>query len=312
MKISELGGEFALIKRLARGKPPKDVAVGIGDDCAVVRIGKKLICITTDSLVEGRHFSLKYFSPVQIGIKAMESNVSDIAAIGGIPKYAFVALTFRKSTPVEFADGLYSGMRKVCRSYGISIIGGDTSSGNEISITITLVGVVSKKEMCRRSDARPGDFILVSGDLGKSAAGLNLLKKGLEGKSTLFHLEPKSRLDFSRKYSKYINAMEDISDGLASEARTIACMSGVKAVVFRDNIPISEETFRAAKACGNDAYDYALFGGEDFELVYTVSGKNLGKVPGFLIGEIMKGKGVALYGDGKEKILKKAGYDHFR
>ncbi|MFC1768761.1 thiamine-phosphate kinase [Nanoarchaeota archaeon] len=311
MKIKNIGGELGLIKLFKENKLPKEVLLGIGDDCAVVKIGGKLVCITTDTLIDGNHFSTKYFSPNQIGMKAMESNVSDIASMGGMPRYALVSLNLRKDSTVEFVKGLYKGIKKVCKKYGVCLIGGDTTSGKEISITITLMGEVEKGYLCKRSEAKIGDFIFVSGDLGKSFAGMHLLQKGLKGKSVKDHLEPRSRLDFSKRFAKNINAMADVSDGLATDVRNICLMSNVGAVIYKDNIPVSESTVDAAQKVGKDPYDYALFGGEDFELVFTVSEKNLGKVPGYLVGEITKKKGVRIYQNGKESVLKRFGFDHF-
>lgn len=308
MKIGDIGGEFALIKRETRDAPQKDLIVGIGDDCAVFNANGKL-CVTTDSLVEGVHFSLKYFSPRQIGMKAIESNVSDIAAMGGIPKYAFVSLVVRKDIGVGFIDSLYKGIKQTCKKYSITLAGGDMSHGKNICITITLIGEVRK--ICRRSDAKPGDFIMVSGTLGKSESGLRLLKGKLRGESIKYHLEPKARLDFSKKYSKYINAMEDISDGLASEIRNMCEMSKVGAVIFKDNLPLAETTVKDTAKINADPYDLALYGGEEYELVFTVAEKNLGNVPGFLVGEITKKKEIKIYSNGKERPLKRYGYDHF-
>ena len=177
-----------------------------------------------------------------------------------------------------------------------------------------MIGVVKKENLCLRSSAKPGDFILVSGDLGKSAAGLKLFLNNVKGHPEIkeSHLEPKSKFFKVKKFLKYINAMIDVSDGLASETERICEQSNVGAIIFKDNIPIADETRKAASAVCKDPYDYALFGGEDFELVFTVSEKNLSKVKGFLIGEITKKKGVYIYSKGKKTLLKKHGYDHFR
>ncbi len=313
MKLTQIG-EFGLINRIY--KPPKDknILVGIGDDTAVVKVGKKLLLLTTDTLVDGDHFSFKYFTPEQVGKKAIEINVSDIGSMGGIPKYALVSLVLPKDLNVEVIDKIYKGMRSSGDKHKVEIIGGNITHGKQLVIDIAMVGEVKKENLCLRSHAKEKDFILVTGDLGSSAAGLNLFLKNIKSHNEVKnkHLEPKAKLHKVKPFLKYINAMIDVSDGLASEVKHICEQSNVGAIIFKDNIPISEETRRAAKAVHKDPLDYALYGGEDFELVFTVSEKNLSKVKGFLVGEITKRKGVYLYSRGKEKLISRHGYDHFK
>lgn len=313
MKISKIG-EFGLIKRIYRKARDKNVLVGIGDDAAVVKIGKKLAVITTDTLIEGDHFNLAYFTSEQVGMKAIEINVSDIGSMGASPKYALVSLALRRNMDVEFVDGLYKGIRKSASKHNIEIIGGNLTHANQIMVDICLIGFVEKKNLCLRSHAKPGDLILVSGDLGASAAGLNLFLKKIKGYDSIKkkHLEPKAKLNKVKPFLKYINAMEDISDGLASEVLHMCEQSKLGAVIYADNIPIKDEVREASETVGKDALDYALYGGEDFELVFTVSEKNLNKVRGFLVGEITKKKDVKIHKKGEELKLKKHGYDHFK
>ncbi|MBW2989141.1 thiamine-phosphate kinase [Candidatus Woesearchaeota archaeon] len=312
MKLSQIG-EFGIIDRIYKPVRDKDVIKGIGDDCAVLRMGGKTIVITTDTIVDGDHFSLRYFSPEQAGMKAIEINVSDIGSMGGIPKYALVSLVLPKDLDVKVIDGIYRGMRKSCRKHGAEIIGGNITHGKQLTIDIDMIGEVKKENLCLRGDAKPGDFILVTGDLGSSTAGLNLFLKGVKGFESVKkkHLEPKAKLHKVRPFLKHINAMIDISDGLASEVTHICEQSRTGAIIFKDNIPIKDDTRMAAEKAGKDALDYALYGGEDFELAFTVSEENLGKAKGFLVGEITKRKGVYLYSNGKEEKVKKRGYDHF-
>ena len=319
MNIKDIGGEFALIKRIAAKPKDKSIIKGIGDDAAVLKLGGKLFVITTDTLVENDHFSLKWFSPKQVGMKAIEINASDVGAMGGKPRYALVSLVLKPDTPVEFVDGLYRGMREAGEKHGIEIIGGNVTHGKELVIDIDMIGEVEKQNLCLRSNAKPGDFILVSGDAGKSTAALHLFRKSKLNKKNKnnfkkiieAHTEPKARFDKVKKFIKYINAMIDVSDGIASDITRLCEQSNVGAVIYADNIPIADETKKAAKLLGENALDYALYGGEDFELVFTVSEKNLRNVKGFLIGEITKKKGVRLYQHGKEKLITKHGYDHF-
>ena len=313
MKIKDIGGEFALIKRIARKAKDKNVVVGIGDDAAVIKAGNKYLVVTTDTIVDDDHFSLKYFTPEQVGKKAIEINVSDISAIGGIPKYALVSLILPRDIDVEVIDKIYKGMRQACKKYSIDIIGGNTTHAKQLIIDIDMIGEVKKENLCLRSQAKPGDFILVSGDLGSSTAGLHLFQKNIKGheKVKKKHLEPEAKFHKVKKILRYINAMIDVSDGLASEITRICEQSRTGAIIFCDNIPVKEETRNAAKALKENPLDYALFGGEDFELVFTVSEENLDKVRGFLVGEIIKEKGIYLYSNGKKQLLKKHGYDHF-
>lgn len=313
MKLSQIG-EFGLIKRIYKKAKDKNVLVGIGDDAAVVKAGKKLLILTTDTLVEGDHFSFKYFTPEQVGKKAIEINVSDIGSMGGIPKYALVSLVLPKDLDVSIIDKIYKGMRESGKKHKLEIIGGNITHGTQLVIDIDMIGEVKKQNLCLRSHAKPGDFILVTGDLGSSAAGLNLFLKNIKGHNYVKnkHLEPKAKYHKVKPFLKYINAMIDVSDGLASEVTHICEQSKVGAIIFKDNVPITEETRRAAKALKKDPADYALYGGEDFELVFTVNEKNMNRVRGFLVGEITKRKGVYLYQKGKEKLIKKTGYDHFK
>lgn len=321
MKIKDIGGEFALIKRLTKVVKDKNIIKGIGDDAAVIKVKDKYLVITTDTLVEGDHFSFKWFTAKQVGKKAIEINVSDIGAMGAVPKYALVSLVLPVDMDVKVVDEIYKGMWGVGKKYKIGIIGGNVTHGKQLVIDIDMIGKARKENLKFRSNAKPGDFILVSGDLGSSVAGLNLfIEKFIKNKKINLkkykkilkkHLEPEAKFYKVRKFLKYINAMIDVSDGLASDITRICEQSKVGAVIFKDNIPIAEETRKAAKVVGKDALAYALYGGEDFELVYTVSEKNLSKVKGFLVGEITRKKVVRIYSKGKERLITKHGYDHF-
>lgn len=316
MRIMDIGGEFALIDRIVRKIRKKDVVVGIGDDTAVLEYAKdKYLLFTTDMMVEGSHFRTEWSSPRQIGVKAMESNVSDIAAMGGLPTQAVVSIALRDDTEVEFVDALYDGMYSVADKYGFSIVGGDTTHGNIMVVNVAMLGFVEKDRLCLRSDAEVGDLICVTGDLGKSRVGLALLLAGKKG-NLKPHLEPVCRLREAREISKYGNAMIDVSDGLASEINHICRMSGVGALVYRDRIPVSDETERCARKCGGDPIEYALNGGEDYELVFTLREESLKKIklqtPLTVVGRILDKKEGVMLSDSGIRIPLKGGYDHFR
>ncbi|MEM5871385.1 MAG: thiamine-phosphate kinase [Candidatus Aenigmatarchaeota archaeon] len=319
MKIKDIGGEFALIKRVSRTIKDRNVLTQIGDDTAVIKIGNKIILATTDTLVEDDHFKIEWFSPYQIGKKAMEINVSDIAAMGGIPKYALISLCLKKDSEVEFVDELYKGIYDVAKKYRFSIIGGNMTHGRQIVIDVAMLGETKKPIL--RSGAKIGDVICVTGDLGKSKAGLELFRKyGEEAKKCKEvkpYLEPKARLDESKIISKFANSMIDVSDGLASEVRHICELSRVGAVIFANKIPIATSTKKIADLLGMNPLDFALYGGEDFELVFTVSEKKLKILERYLnnfsiIGKILPKKyGIFLVNNGK-RINFGSGYDHFK
>jgi len=277
MKLFELG-EVNLIKNIAEKTKlfSKDVIKGIGDDTAVLKFDKKhYLLLTTDTLVEYDHFNLKWFSAEQIGSKSIESNVSDIAAMGGFPKYTLISLTLPKNTSINFINKLYNGINNSAKKYNISIIGGNLAHGKNISLTINIIGFVEKKKLCLRSNAKVNDLILVTGALGSSRAGLELLKANKKGISINDYLNPRSKLNIGRKLSNFVNAMEDVSDGLASEVLNICDESKTGAVIYKEKIPINKNTINDAKKVNKNPYDYALYGGEDFELVFTINKNKL-------------------------------------
>jgi thiamine-monophosphate kinase len=232
--------------------------------------------------------------------------------MGAKPLYFLVSLVLPEKIEVEIIENMYKGMREAGKKYQIEIIGGNITHGRQLIIDICMIGEAKKENLKFRSSAKPGDSIFVSGDLGSSTAGLNLFLKKIEGFKEVKkkHLEPEAKFYKVEPFLKYINAMIDVSDGLASEVKRICEQSRTGAVIYADSIPIKQITKKAAKACGNDALDYALYGGEDFELVYTVSKENTGKVKGYRVGEITRKKGIRIIKDGKEEPLKH-GYDHF-
>ncbi len=311
MELKELG-EQGLIRRIARKAKNKNVLVGIGDDGAVVRVGKKKLVFTVDTLVEGDHFTRSWFTPKQIGMKAIEINVSDIGAMNAVPLYALVSLCLPKNTTLKFVDGLYKGIYSAARKYSLDIIGGNMTHGKQIVVDITLIGELKGKAVLR-SGAKPGHVIVASGKLGASCAGLNLFLKKKRGFDAVRkkYLEPKANIGKAYTLAKYASAMEDISDGLASDVRNICNASGCGAVINWEKIPVSGDCEKAARALGKNARNFALFGGEDFELVATVPKKHASKVKGFVVGEVVKGRGLWLAKNGVKKKMENAGYDHF-
>ena len=319
MKIKSIGGEFGLIERISNKIQlfSKDVVAGIGDDAAVLNYDKNnYLLITTDTLIENDHFSLKYSNPEQIGMKAVEQNVSDIAAMGGIPKYALVSLAMPKNISVEFVDKLYDGINQKSKKYKINIVGGNITHSKEIIVNVALIGFVEKKYLALRSGAKINDLIFCSGDVGKSTAGLELLRSNVKGNSIKKHLEPQSRLNLARELVRVgINSMIDVSDGVASEVKHICEQSNVGAIIYCDKIPISKDTINDAKKIKKNQIDLSLYGGEDFELIFTAGKNKLKKLKEYdvaVIGKIVDKKyGVKLIKNGKKLDLE-SGFDHFK
>ncbi|MBS3817349.1 MAG: thiamine-phosphate kinase [Candidatus Thermoplasmatota archaeon] len=313
-KLSSLG-EFGLIDKIAeklKDEPDERIVKGIGDDCAVVLEGETNILLTTDMLVEGDHFDREWQTPWQIGWKSVIVNISDIAAMGGIPEWGLISVAFPEETTVPFADELMQGMVDASEEYGLKIIGGDTTHGDLLTINIAVTGKVDNDHLSLREDAESGDLICVSGDLGKSWAGLESLKAGKEG-YTDFYLQPDCKLEVARTIAPHVNAMIDVSDGLASEVTHIADESGLGAEIEKDKIPISKETTRTGETLNKDPLQWALSGGEDFELVFTIPEERLDEIEEIepiVVGKMTEEGRYLIDPDGKKERLQ-GGYDHF-
>lgn len=313
MKLKDLG-EFGLIKRLAKTISIDDaqVVAGIGDDAAVIKVdGPKLILFTTDSLIEDVHFTHPALTPYQIGWKALAVNLSDIAAMGGVPKHSLVSIGLPPQTSVDFVDSLYQGIKDLSNKFKVNIVGGDTVSSPQLVINISLLGEVEEEYLALRSGAKAGDKVLVTGDLGGSAAH-RLAKK---------HLPPQPRVEEGRAIVKRLRptSMIDISDGLASDLRRICESSQVGANIWLEKIPVSEKTRQMSKQLGEDFVRLALEGGEDYELLFTVPPQRLPELMSEMdvsltvIGEITDQKERLLLIDkeGKPHPLESKGYEHF-
>ncbi len=325
-------GEFGLIDLIKQDtiNDQGSVVVGIGDDAAVLLPKpRQLLLLTTDMLVESVHFNLTTTTPWQLGYKAIGVNVSDIAAMGGVPRHALVSIAIPPSTPAEFVVNLYKGMKEICQEHSINIVGGDTvSSPQGLVINVALTGEVEPASLVRRSGAKPGDIVAVTGWLGNSAAGLDLLTAG-EWEDYNFawplvtaHLTPRPQVKAGQLLAAAgATSMDDISDGLASEAHEIAKASKVGIKLFAARIPLAAELKEAADKLGKRALDYALYGGEDFQLVFTMeSGKYEAfrmaypDVTVFKVGEVVEAsQGVTLVDEaGQVEAIEARGYNHFR
>jgi thiamine-monophosphate kinase len=335
MKIGEIG-EAGLIKVLAEElqTDAKDVQVGIGDDTAVLALdAEQLLLATTDMLVAGEHFLPGKISPQALGHKALAVNLSDIAAMGGKARHALVAIGIPGDTEVEMITAIYQGMKKLAQEHGVNIVGGDTvRSPQGLVLNVTVLGEVEPANLTLRSNARVGDKILVTGDLGRAQAGLTVLQNDnlpvaehLKQAALEKHCFPQPRLKEIAilLQSKALRAANDISDGLAKDLREITAASQVGAEIWPEKIPLQDTTIKIAEAVGEEPLNFALYGGEDFELLLTVNPAALqqvlkcGREAGIsltCIGEIKPASlGVSLKGpDGKRRLLKQGGWDHFQ
>lgn len=332
MKISELGGETALIS-LIREKYGAagvgDLALSIGDDGALVKCGENFMVITTDLLVEGTHFRMDINEAYLLGWKSAAVNISDVAAMGGVPTFSFVSIGL-PDINVAIVESIYQGMYDASNAFGSVIAGGDTV-GSEcgIVINITQLGTVEPDKAARRSRAKPGDAVVITNTIGDSRAGLEmLLKIGLDEarRASAFlverHLKPEPRVWEARAAVETgrVHSMMDLSDGLASDIGKLCEASGVGARVFADKLPISEDLHIAAARLDADPIALAASGGEDYELLITCAAKDAGIVikaiegsgsSAAIIGEIVDGGDVVLVSsDGSEQPMP-VGWQHF-
>ncbi len=321
---------LAIVKKaLSRVESP-GVIRGIGEDCAVIPVDdSRCLLVTTDTLIEGVHFRLDYTTPYLLGKKSIAVNLSDIASMGGVPTHAFLNLALAEKTPVSFARKLLRGLTFWCQRYKVPIIGGDTvSCPHGVMLTVTVLGKGYREKIVFRSGARQGDLIFVSGYLGDAAAGLALLEKEHKTGTAYRQLiraqmDPVPQVELGRHLAehKLVSAMIDVSDGLATDLAHIAEESGVGAEVDAGRLPISGACRKLARKFDSSVLTWALYGGEDYGLLFTVSPDNAEKVKKvvkslteagpFCVGRIVKGAGVFLRGDGRKEDITHKGYDHF-
>jgi thiamine-monophosphate kinase len=313
MNIAKLG-EFGLIKKIKAtlGKTKNNIYLGIGDDAAAIKIRNpkseirnKFQLFTTDTLVENVHFKLKYSKFYELGWKLMAINISDIAAMGGTPKYALVTLGLKKGMKENSIQELYKGIKALANKFDIKVVGGDiVSSPKALFFTLHMMGACDKP--ITRAGAKAGDLIVSFGRFGGSSAGLKQLKKcGRKNLSsnTKAHLMPSPLINEGLKAAKYATSMIDNSDGLARCLIEICSASKTGAVIFEDWIPLS------AGASQKDALD----GGEDYNLVLTVPAAKVKLLKGsIIIGRITRAKGITIVSvNGRKRPLKQKGFEHF-
>lgn len=332
-------GEFGLIGRIndllnREGVRSEGLTLGIGDDTAsfLPRPGYEIL-VTCDSLVAGRHYLPGLISPWDLGRRAMTLNISDIGAMGGRPLYALVSLGLKADILVRDIEEMYRGFLEELNPFGASIVGGNlTKSGNGMFIDITMIGEVEHGKGVRRSGARPGDVILVTGYPGQAAVGLQLLLQGPNDPKLRGHPLVQSYNTPSHRallgevigQSGLATAMIDTSDGFLGDLGHICTESNVGAELFKEKLPVSQELRQAAAGLHRDPYDFLLGESDDYELVITCRPENMTSLGALItehfpiplteVGRITEQpEEIALVlTDGQRRPIKPSGWDHFR
>ncbi|MCX6247587.1 MAG: thiamine-phosphate kinase [Bacteroidetes bacterium] len=319
-ELSELG-EFGLIDHLSKNIVLKHTGTvkGIGDDAAVLDSGNELLLLSTDLLLEGVHFDLTYMPLKHLGYKAAIVNISDIAAMNGVPKQMTVSIAVSNRFSLEAIDELYKGIRMACDKYNVDLVGGDTSSSvSGLLISITITGAAAREEIVYRNGAHEGDLLCVTGNLGGAYAGLLILEREkkvyqanpdmqpeLTGCDYVLarQLKPEARTDIRnllKEAEVMPTSMIDISDGLASETLHLCHQSKTGCRIYEEKIPMDEETRTLALEFNIIPTVCALSGGEDYELLFTIKQDDYEKIRN--IQDITVIGHMTAYGDGQNLI----------
>ena len=336
-EISSIG-EFGLIERISKefNLFNPSTRLGIGDDAAVIQPGSEYILLSKDLLLEGIHFDLSYVPLQHLGYKAIACNVSDIAAMNGKPSQVAIGLALTNRYSIEAVDAIYQGIKAACENYKVDLVGGDTTaSPYGLVISVSILGTVIPNKITYRSGARDNDIICVTGDLGGAYMGLQVLerekavyKSNPEMQPDLQkyeyivkrQLKPDARMDIIYELEDagvVPTSMIDVSDGLASELLHISKNSKVGVKVFEDKIPIDNQTFETAMEFKLDPITCALNGGEDYELLFTISQKDFEKIKKHpdihFIGHVhgYASQNVMITKQGSVVPIKAQGWDHF-
>ena len=298
-------GEAGLIQRIRTQFQNSGVVLGIGDDTAVLDIpeGHSLL-FCSDLLAEDSHFIRGLHPADSVGYKAVAVNVSDIGAMGGVPMHFVISFAAPGDLDLEWVDSFYNGVARACREFKVSLVGGDSSTAKSIFVDVAMVGCVKTGSAVRRSGAKIGDSIYVSGTLGGSTRGLDLLRSGIvDDPAVQRHLYPQPRHVYGERVGRVAHAMIDVSDGLSTDLGHILTESNVSARIYKDKIPAAQDV----------SLEQALHGGEEYELIVTLLGVIKG-APFTRIGEIIPatGKHQILLVDGdSESVLEPRGWQHF-
>ncbi len=333
MTLEEIG-EFGFIKKISNGCliRPENVLRAIGDDAAVFTTPpEEVLVVTTDMLIEGVHFIRKAMSGYDLGYKSMSVNLSDIAGMGAIPKEAFVSIAFPKNCEFDYLEQIYNGMKSLAKRFNVNILGGNTtSSRKDLIINITIIGTAPKDRILYRNAAEIGDKIYSTGYLGDSRAGLHFILNNISPESpeekALYqaHILPEPHIEQGHFLAQYkgVKAGIDISDGLSSDIFHIAEESKVGIRLYLEQIPVSKNLKYFCRRFGFNPFEYALTGGEDYVLLFTVSPEKadhleyeyfkLFQQPIYLLGEITEPDKMELICHGGEiRQLHASGWDHF-
>ncbi len=294
-------GEFGLIEHITKHIKLHHATTikGVGDDAAVIAGDSHLNLLTTDMLVEGSHFDLAYTPLKHLGYKAVVSNISDIAAMNGKATHIVVSLALSNRFSLEAIEDLYLGIYAACDAYKIDLVGGDTTSSNKgLTISIACYGEVSREQVCYRSGCQEGDLVVVSGDLGAAYLGLHILERekrifmekpdfqpDLEGNDYLIQrqLKPEARIDIVTLLGNLgiqPTSMIDVSDGLSSELHHLAKQSEVGFMIYEDKLPMDPLAYQRAIDLGIDPTVAMMNGGEDYELLFTITQADYEKIKG--------------------------------
>jgi thiamine-monophosphate kinase len=341
--------ESKLVDRIARALPSQPgrsynlaLRLGVGDDAAIITSsGRNDWVLSCDAFLEGVHFLAKSHPPDSVGYKSLVRATSDLAAMGATPRFFLLTLAIPASRTSTWLDCFLRGMARAARAMNMILLGGDTTKGSTISISITVIGEMAPGQEVTRAGARHGDLIYVSGTLGRAQLGLQILLRNSTRAKNLTdrnndggpelrrflrpHLYPIIRLDLGSWLAKHrvASAMMDISDGLSTDLARLCAASRVGAQIQSKSIPrvaLPDAPIKHLKAHELDPLKLALHGGEDYELLFTVSPRNiqkLTKAPGFshltAIGGVTRGRNITLISpDGSKKPLKPQGWDPFR
>jgi len=332
--IAELG-EFGLIARITAGLPQSpDVIVGVGDDAAILDIGgEEVLVATCDAQVEDTHFRLRRTSSHDIGRRALAVNLSDIAAMGARPRFALISLVVPPALDVVILDGIYAGLREEAAQFDVALVGGNIARNAErLIIDITLLGTGTRNKLLRRDTAKVGEVVMVTGSPGSAAAGLLVsedeqlaAKVGPENLAGVLAAlrTPTPRVAAGQWLAQHgVTTGIDVSDGLAADISHICEASVVGVQIEAEALPIRPEVVRIAALAGREPQDLALFGGEDYELVFTVPADHAEMlarelfvatgVSAAAIGTICEGSAMTLLRQGKPSPLRPGGWDHLR
>lgn len=331
--LSELGelGVIGLFRQAA-GAERRWAVVGIGDDCAVLDAGgAERLLVTTDALIEGVHFLRDEISARQLGHKAMAVNLSDVAAMGGEPTAAFLALALTADLQPAWVEAFRDGLLACAREHRVDLLGGDTVRAQaDVGVCLTVLGRALAPEVVLRSGMAPGHVLFLGGRVGASAAGLHLVRGGggqvdADDRRALLraHLEPDPQVGLGRLLGtrRLASAMIDVSDGVLHDLGNLCAASRVGAELDADALPLAEAAVRLAASAGLDALDWGLTGGEDYCLLFSAPAERAAALQAICSGELgqavypigraIEGRGVRLLRDGAWHQVEPGGFDHF-